>query len=131
MKILALTTDIKVIEYLSRQEILSEHKVYFSKENNNSLDILSDFYTIRPSLIILDNDFTQPSSFQILQSIKKIDKQISTLFLTTDSSIELGREITPTGVQYYGIKPIEQTEFFEALNSIIQMKIKIENNSLS
>ncbi|MFH1195989.1 MAG: hypothetical protein V1720_09765 [bacterium] len=131
MKILALTTDKQVIEYLSREEFLSEHKVHFSKENSNPLDILSEYCTVKPSLLILDNDLMQSSTLQILHSIKKIDKNVSTIFITSDSSIELGREITPSGVQFYGIKPLEEKEFFDAINSIIQMKLKFESNSLS
>lgn len=131
MKIFAFTNDGHILNYLSKEDILAEHKVLFSKGNNNPLDVISDFCTIKPSLLIYDDDFSRPNTVQILHSIKKIDKNVSILFLTSDTSIELGREITPAGVHYYGIKPVEEKDFFDALNSIIQMKIKLENNSLS
>jgi len=44
-------------------------------------------------------------------------KNMKIIFLTSDNSIEKGREISPLGVLYYGIKPVSQRELLQVLDS--------------
>ena len=46
------------------------------------------------------------------------------IFVTSDTSVELGKKISPLGITYYAIKPIDKVEFDELLNSISKTKLK-------
>lgn len=81
-------------------------------------DILTEFYSLNPSVIIVDDDFLKPNTEKIIEAIRKFNKEVIILFITSDTSLELGKKIAPLGLFYYSIKPITQTNLFELLNSI-------------
>lgn len=82
------------------------------------LDVISFVYSHSPALLFLDDDVLKPNSAKILKSIKQISKKIAIIFITSDNSINLGREITPIGVYFYGIKPISKDEILDLIKSV-------------
>ena len=119
MKILLVSNDINLIKMISDNGLSLLHSVTISSENNDPLDIMSEVCTQNPSILILDDDFTRPNSTQLLNSIKKVNKKVSVIFITSDDSIELGRQISPIGIQYYTIKPVIQNSLIDSVKSII------------
>ena len=96
---------------------------YYNFSNSiDPLDIASEIFSINPSLLIIDDDFTAPNSAKILESLKKVNSKLQIIFITSDTGLELGRKINKIGVKYYLIKPIEK----ESLNQFIK-SVKTEN----
>ena len=82
------------------------------------LDVMTRVCNSYPHMIIIDDDFLTPNSARILHSIKSILPEVKFIFLTSSSSIELGRAISPLGIHFYGIKPIAEIELIQVLQSI-------------
>jgi two-component system response regulator YesN len=96
---------------------------YYNFSNSiDPLDIASEIFSINPSLLIIDDDFTAPNSAKILESLKKVNAKLQVIFITSDTGLDLGRKINKIGVKYYLIKPIEK----ESLNQFIK-SVKTEN----
>ncbi len=121
MKLLLLTSDSEIKEIILDDSINSEFQVSIF-EKNEPLEVLSYVCDLRPTLLILDDDFIQPHSARIIKSIKNFCKNISIIFITSDSGIDLGREISQLGIQYYTFKPVSKEEIIESVNSIIKAK---------
>lgn len=120
MKIQVISNEKKLIdELMICQNNISEFITLYSGINN-SLDILSFIFTDNASLIILDDDYTSPHSVQLLESIRKVKNEQKVIFLTSDDSLQLGKEISSLGVQYYAIKPITGKELIQSINAIIK-----------
>jgi len=102
-----------------------ETELTFFSESKDPFVIISKTIDLNPALIVIDDDFTSPNTVQILKSIKTINKKIATIFVTSNSSLELGREVTPLGVQFYAIKPLSVTEIFDSIKSIINLQRKM------
>ena len=54
--------------------------------------------------------------------LKKVNPGLKIIFFTSDSSLELGREISPLGVLYYGLKPISELEIKSLVESINKLE---------
>lgn len=85
------------------------------------LEVMSRVCTSYPNVIIIDDDFLTPNSARILHSIKSILPEVKFIFFTSNSSIELGREISPLGIHFYGIKPILKFDYIQVLQSITKL----------
>lgn len=102
-----------------------ETELTFFSESKDPFVIISKTIDLNPALIVIDDDFTSPNTVQILKSIKTINEKIATIFVTSNSSLELGREVTPLGIQFYAIKPLSVTEIFDSIKSIINLQRKM------
>lgn len=120
IKVLLISKD-KNLQILKDNEYLSEIYQfinYFS--SSDSLDIMSQVCVTNPSILILDDDFTNPETPHLLSSIKKVHPKLNTIFITSDSSIEIGRRIHSIGVKFYMIKPVSEKKLSEFLKSIVK-----------
>ena len=97
----------------------------FLSDDFDPFVIISKTIDLNPSLVVIDDDFTAPNTVQILKSIKTINKNMATIFVTSNNSLELGREVTPLGIQFYAIKPLSKTEIFDSIKSIINLQKKM------
>ena len=97
----------------------------FLSEKSDPFVIISKTIDLNPSLVVIDDDFTTPNTVQVLKSIKTINKNMAIIFVTSNTSLELGREVTPLGIQFYAIKPLSKTEIFDSIKSIINLQKKI------
>jgi len=124
MKIQVISKEKKLTdELLQFQNNLAEYIELYSGEKN-SLDILSFIISGNTSLLVLDDDFTNPHSVHLLESVRKVKKEQKIIFLTSDNSIDLGKKISSLGVQYYSIKPITVKELIQSINSIFKHESK-------
>jgi DNA-binding NarL/FixJ family response regulator len=82
------------------------------------LEVISRVCISNPQTIIIDDDFLKPNSAQVLSSIRSFLPEVNFIFITSDSSIELGRKISPIGVYFYAIKPVPQFELVQLLKSV-------------
>jgi DNA-binding NarL/FixJ family response regulator len=118
MLLLAITKDTNLINHLNAVSLPESLALHFYEKTLNPLDVMSYVCSKNPSAVIMDDDCLLPETAHIIKSIKKINKSIKLVFITSDSSVELGRTITPMGVHYYGVKPIEPNELEDLISSI-------------
>lgn len=118
MQIQLITEDSFLLNSLNDTSILEYGEIVIFNNSYEPLEVISSVHSISPSLLIIDDDILKPNSAKILKSIKQISKNVNIIFLTSDNSLDLGREISPIGVYFYGIKPISQQEIINLIKSV-------------
>ena len=94
------------------------------KSETSPIELLSIVCQERPVLLVFDDDLVRPDSAQVLRNIRKLHEEVKIIFVTSDSSLEIGRSISQLGVQFYAIKPIEIDDFRDSVLAIISMTKK-------
>ena len=124
MKIFTLSTDKELIQLVD--SFASEYQHHSIKYNKSKIpiDIVGYVYEKNPFVIIIDDDYVKPNAAVMITTIKKVKKNMQIIFVTSDTSVELGKKISPLGITYYAIKPIDKDEFDELLDSISKTKLK-------
>ena len=51
-----------------------------------------------------------------------MNSSINIIFITSNSSIALGKEVSQLGIHFYAIKPLENEEIKELFGSIVELK---------
>ena len=126
MQILLITEDSLLLSSISDLNITELGEIKLHERSYDPLEVISSVHSISPTLLILDDDILKPNSAKILKSIKQISKNVEIIFLTSDNSVDLGREISPIGVYFYGIKPISKDEILNLIKSV-----STKNNSIT
>ena len=121
MKIQAISQEKNLVDELMKFQTIGNETVELYSGVNNSLDILSFVISGNASLVILDDDFTSPHSVHLLESVRKVKKEQKVIFLTSDDGLNLGKDISSLGVQYYAIKPISGEELVDSVKSILKI----------
>jgi response regulator of citrate/malate metabolism len=108
------------------QKAVKAHKNELSLYTGSAdpLDVMSAICSQNPSLILVDDDFLNPYSAHLLRSLRKINQQMDIIFTTSDTSINLGKEISQLGIHYYAIKPLEESDLTESLESVMNLIAK-------
>lgn len=117
-KILLISNDSKLNSTLEKLSNEISCDLSFFNKSADPLDIISEVLSTNAHLIILDDDFIAPASAKLLESIKKVKSKLSIIFITADSSLELGRTINNIGVKFYLIKPITEENLREFIKSV-------------
>ncbi len=123
MKILLISGDSNLIEQIKKTDMFSSENIVVFNESNDPLDVMSFAIHNHPTLMIVDDDFLRPISGRIVSSIKNVLTKVSTIFITSDESYELGREISPLGIQYYAIKPVDVNDMRDLIASLTKIKV--------
>lgn len=104
---------------IEKVNTLDEEVTTLLQKDFEPLDIISDFLTERPSILIIDDDSLSPNTLSVLDTICRLNKGTKIIFLTSSTSIELGRKVSQLGIYYYAIKPIKESDIIELLRSIL------------
>lgn len=115
---MAITSDQKVINTLSKDNIPNSWNVSLVMEKIDPVDLLVKIHAFNPFAIIIDDTLFAPKTNSILLSIREIQKSIQIIFLTDNNSIELGREISQLGIHKYFIKPFSMEHLLESIKSL-------------
>lgn len=118
MQILIVSEDKTLLHLLEDSTISEFGETTVFNSSNDPLEVISAVHSSSPTLLILDDDMLKPNSSKILKSIKQMTKNEFVIFFTSDNSLELGREISPIGVYYYGIKPISKEAVLNLIKSV-------------
>ena len=124
MRITVLSRDEDLIQTVLEMHLKSISTIDLFNESNNPLDVLAHVFTIQPNILVVDDDFTKPETVDILKAIKKVFSDISIVFITPSSSLELGREISQVGIHFYMLKPINQMMLKESLTHIAKRRVE-------
>lgn len=118
MKILVISKDEELINILNENTHSQDKELQIYSICSNPLEVVSFIVTNMPSLIIMDDDFLSPDTTGILKSVKSMLKEVYVIFVTSDDSIELGREISQLGIHYYCIRPLNKSSLSDSVESI-------------
>jgi len=126
MQILVISNDKELINTVSCPVEVEDCHIRVYNDSRDPLDIMSTVCLANPTILVIDDDFLKPQTSHILSSIKKIMQKLAIIFLTSNTKIELGREVSQLGVYYYALKPLENDAMMDALKSIIMLKSKVQ-----
>lgn len=124
MKIFILSTDKEITQLVDSFASEYHHQSIIYNKSKIPIDIVGYVYEKSPYVVIIDDDYIRPNAAILISTIKKMKKNIQIIFVTSDTSVELGKKISPLGIAYYAMKPIDKEEFDELLNSILKTKLK-------
>ncbi len=122
MRILCISDDAKLLSIIKHEIESSNHEFVLYESKADPLEVMSTVCSMSPRIVIIDDDMLKPNSAKILTSVKKVSPNIKIVFITSDSGLELGREISPLGILYYGIKPVSEMEITSLFESINKME---------
>jgi DNA-binding NarL/FixJ family response regulator len=131
MKTMLVSKDPELIRIITSSEFFSKERHILMSESKDPLDIMSTVCSKNPRLLIIDDDFLKPESAHILKSIKKVKQNIYVIFITSDSSFDLGKEVSQLGIHFYTHKPLEEKELIDSVRSIARLKLKENHYNLS
>jgi two-component SAPR family response regulator len=118
MKTIIVSNDNELINIIKNLKIIPENQLGIYSNNPNSLELMSHVCTEHPNTLIIDDDFTKPESAHVLSAIRKVNNNVKIVFVSSDSSVELGREVSQVGILYHAVKPVDKEEFNELIHSI-------------
>jgi len=118
MKTTIISNDSAFINIIKDLKIIPDNLLDIYNSDPDTLEIMSHTCTERPEILIMDDDYTKPESAHVLKAIRKVNKTIKIIFISSDSSVELGRLISPVGILYHAIKPVDIQEISQLFNSI-------------
>ena len=122
MRILLISEDNSLKTIVTKFGDNSDISVIIHDDDSNPIKVLSNYLSLQPSVIIIDDDYLAPNTVPILESMRKVNKKTKIIFATSDSSIELGKKVSQLGIYFYAIKPVDENEFRELLDSILKAK---------
>ena len=124
MKIILISNDTEVIAVIQGIDILlHEQLIVFNSTLTDSCEILSEIISNNPSLIIFDNDYLEEDTVKILKSLRKIDSKVAIILVTSELSIELGRELSQLSIHYKALKPISSSSIEASIKSLKKLTI--------
>ena len=118
MKTMIISNDNELINIIKNLEVIPQNQLGIYSENPDALEIMSQVCTEHPNTLIIDDDFTKPESAHVLSAIRRVNDKVKIVFISSDSSVELGREVSPVGILYHAVKPVDQEESNDLINSI-------------
>ena len=127
MKILLVSKDNELINTFRNNNSQATNQLEVMPGNYDPLDVMSYVCRMNPYILLIDDDSLSPRTAHILKSIKEVNQNIQTIFITSDTGIEIGRKVSQIGVQFYAIKPINKRDLADSIQSIIHLQKKIIN----
>ena len=124
MKVLIVSNDINLLKIFKSDLASQFDLVNVYAESNDPLDLMSTICSDNPKLLIIDDDFLKPNSAHLLNSVRKVNKNLIIIFITSDPSINLGREISQLGIYFYAYKPIDPDEIKDSILALTKSKLQ-------
>ena len=112
-----ISVDESIIQAIKATEPDMELLINIYNKTSDPIDIVLYMMERKPGVVVLDDDYLKPYSAKILKSIKQISKNVKIIFLTSDNSVDLGREISQIGIYFYAIKPLTKDEILDLIKS--------------
>ena len=119
-----ITKDQNLTQMVRTSSTVEGAELVFYNDTKDPLDVMSAICSQNPSLLLIDDDFLSPDTAHILRSVKKINPNIDLIFTTSDTSLDLGKEVSQLGIHYYAIKPLEVSELHDSLKSVMDLITK-------
>lgn len=120
MRILILSNDPETIRNIDTDAFMENHDVLFYRDEKNPLQIMSFVCSNHPKALIVDDDYLKPDSVEVIQAIKKVHPGLAVIFVSSQVSVDLGREISQLGIHYFAQKPLQDDELKDSLQSLVK-----------
>ena len=116
------TNDPELIGMIEGDRTLAKDRYILHNNTNNALDLMSAVCTSNPSMLIFDDDYFESSSAHVLKSIRKVNQNLAIIFITSNTSVQLGRVISQLAIHYYAHKPLDKNELLDSIKSFARIK---------
>jgi DNA-binding NarL/FixJ family response regulator len=114
-----ISEDKELLNLREKAEIKSDEPIQVFNSSKDPLDAMSTVCELNPSLLIVDDDFLHPNTVHVLEAVRKVNKSIKIIFFTSNTSIDLGKRITPLGISYYAMKPLDENELIDSFRAVM------------
>jgi DNA-binding NtrC family response regulator len=121
MRILVLSDDPETIRQIDANTLKEDHDVLFFRDDKNPLQVMSFVCSNHPKALIVDDDYLKPNSVEVLKAIKKVHPGLAVIFVSSQVSVDLGREISQLGIHYFAQKPLQDNELKDSIQSLIKI----------
>lgn len=125
MRIITISKDQNLIKLIDKPEVKGQNQLMVFNRSNDLLEVASYIHTNHPAILIVDDDFLKPDSAHLLRNVKKLNPDMAIVFITSDTGIELGKEVSQVGIFFYGLKPLSENELEDSIRSITKLKTTI------
>ncbi len=125
MKTIIFSKDEELIRFIS-SSLNSETEIIIYRSIDSPIDAFALTIVEHPALLIIDDDLIKPNTVSFLKNIKSIGKQNFIILITSNESLDFGREVSSLGVLHYSIKPCNFVILNEFITSIIKYTINIK-----
>lgn len=125
MRIITISKDLNLIKLIDKPEVKGQNQLMVFNRSNDLLEVASYIHTNHPAILIVDDDFLKPDSAHLLRNVKKLNPDMAIVFITSDTGIELGKEVSQVGIFFYGLKPLSENELEDSIRSITKLKTTI------
>jgi len=125
MRIITVSSDTSLIKLIDKPDVKGQNQLIVYNKSNDLLDVISFIHMNHPSILIVDDDFLKPDTAHLLKNVKKFNPDPAIIFITSDSGIELGKEVSQVGIFFYGLKPLSENELEDSIRSITKLKTTI------
>jgi len=95
-----------------------DHEFEFLNDLSRPFELLADISKRKPSILILDDDYSKPETPEFLTAIRKVHNNIKIIFCTSNDRTEFGRTIISIGTDIYLMKPVDEEDITQTLNSV-------------
>lgn len=124
MRTILISNDVELLSMIEKSDLNLSQQIMIYNESKDPLDVMSTVCEVNPSLLIIDDDFLAPETVHLLKSVRKVNRRIDIIFCTSDSSIDLGKEVSQLGIQYYAIKPLNEGELQDSFKAVLKIHNK-------
>jgi DNA-binding NtrC family response regulator len=93
------------------------HEVFPFTEEEDALNFIAKNHV---DLAILDMKLKKMSGIEVLEEIRKLDKDVKVIMLTGYPTIETARQALNLGASEYCVKPIDKNELEDKVASVLE-----------
>ncbi len=126
MKTLLFSKDKELIDYFVYNPLFRDDLIVF-QTIENPLDAFTFTINEKPYVLILDDDMLKPNTVSFVKNIKKLINTNNIIVITSNESMEFGKELYTLGLLHYSIKPCNYlilNDFISSLFNKNKLKIK-------
>jgi DNA-binding NarL/FixJ family response regulator len=120
MRTILVTEDTDLLSVVKKSGLDLKQQIKTYNESKDPLDVMSVVCEANPSLLIIDDDFLAPETVHVLKAIRKVNRSLAIIFCTSNTSIDLGKEVSQLGIQYYAIKPFNDGELQDSFKAVLE-----------
>jgi len=109
-------------EYLSISLTAEGYKVETAKASSEIIQKLHNNSDV--SVIVMDVNMPEVRAYELIPIVKKINRRIPIIVMSSDDSIDLAREVRQAGIFFYAMKPLNIEEIKLAVRDAFKKVIR-------
>jgi DNA-binding NtrC family response regulator len=109
-------------EYLSISLAAEGYKVETAKASSEMIQKLHNNSDV--SVIVMDVNMPEVRAYELIPIVKKINRRIPIIVMSSDDSIDLARKVRQAGIFFYAMKPLNIEEIKLAVRDAFKKVIR-------